>query len=180
MTQSGLSASARKPLKLEKANSWIAIAANVGVIASIIFLAIEIQQNTRLSSAAALQEIQRDMRDSLLEGDERMADILHKVYACEPVTPVELNQRRLYWERLIRTYENQWYQAQQGLLDVSLLKGYQTYWKITVGWGDEDWWPPAEGEYHPGFVEALSDYLILHPPRLPETFLLLSREKCAD
>ena len=165
---------------MEKANSWIAVTANLGVIASIVFLAIEIQQNTIASSATTVQEIQRDMRDSLLEGDERLADILHKVYACEPVTPVELNLRRLYWERLIRTYENQWYQAQQGLLDKSLFEGYQTYWSFTTGWGDENWWPPPDGQYHPGFVKAMNDYLISNPRRVPATFQLVSRENCPE
>lgn len=102
------------------------------------------------------------------------------MYDCQPVIPVELNLRRLAWERLIRTYENQWYQAQQGLLDESLLKGYQSYWIVTVGWGDEDWWPPKEGVFHDGFVMALSDHLILHPRRVPGTFLLPTRENCRE
>ncbi len=150
------------------------------MIASIVFLALEIQQNTKVTSASTLQEIQRDMGDALLSVDERMTEILHKVYECQAVTPVELNMRSLYWQRLIRTYENQWYQAQQGLLDESLFVGYQSFWSVTVGWGDERWWPPTEGAYHPGFVEALSDYLILHPRRLPTTFSLLTREKCRE
>ena len=53
---------------IEKVNSWIAIIANIGVIASIVFLAFEIQQNTKVRRAATLQEIQRDLRDALLEG----------------------------------------------------------------------------------------------------------------
>lgn len=95
----------------------LAIVANIGVIASVAFLAFEIEQNTQINSAQAYEEFQRDMRDSLLNPDERLADIIHGVYACEPVSVVELNLRRLYWERPIRTYENQWYQWHLGLID---------------------------------------------------------------
>ena len=164
----------------EKANHWIAIAANVGVSASVVFLALEIQQNTQTSRAQAVQEYHRDMRDSLLNADERMADILHRVYACEPVSIVEQNIRRLYWERLVRTYENQWYQREQDLIDQLIYEGYQSYWRITIGWGDQDWWPPQQGEFHPGFVQAMDSYLDEHGREVPGTFSLLNREKCAD
>ena len=87
-----------------------------------------------MARAQAIQEFHRDMRDSLLNPDEKMADIIHRAYACEPISVVEANIRRLYWERLIRTYENQWYQWREGLMDQDLYEGYQSYWRITVGW----------------------------------------------
>jgi hypothetical protein len=167
-------------MKTKQMKHWIAVTANIGVIASVIFLAFEVQHNTHTSRAQALQEFHRDMRDSLLNPDERMADIIHRAYACEPLSVVEMNLRRLFWERLIRTYENQWYQAQQGLIDQSIYEGYQSYWRITVGWGDEDWWPPADGVFHPGFVQSMSDYLNQHGWAVPGTFSLLSRESCGD
>lgn len=167
-------------MNAKRTNHWIAIAANVGVIASVIFLAVEIQQNSHISRAQAVQEFHRDMRDSLLDADERMADIIHRAYACEPITVVESNLRRLYWERLIRTYENQWYQRQQGLMDEAIYGGYQSYWRVTVGWGDDDWWPPADGAFHPDFVRAMSNYLDTHGRAVPGTFSLLSRDKCTD
>jgi len=164
----------------ERTNHWIAIAANIGVIASVVFLALEIQQNTRTNRAQTVQEIHRDMRDSLLYADERMADIIHRAYNCEPLSIIEQNVRRLYWERLIRTYENQWYQRQQDLIDQLIYEGYQSYWRITVGWGDQDWWPPREGVFHPEFVQAMNNYLEKHGRGVPGTFDLLNREKCAD
>jgi len=167
-------------MNIDRTNHWIAIVANIGVIASVAFLAFEIQQNTQTNRAQALQEFHRDMRDSLLYADEKMADIIHRVYACEPVSVVELNLRRLYWERLIRTYENQWYQWQQDLIDQVMHEGYQSYWRITVGWGDQDWWPPREGVLHPGFVLAMSEYLDKYGRGVPGTFSLLTREKCTD
>ena len=167
-------------MNAEKANHWIAILANIGVIASVAFLALEIQRNTQTSRAQAIQEFHRDMRDSLLNADEKMADIIHRAYACEPISIVEANIRRLYWERLIRTYENQWYQWREGLMDQGIYEGYQSYWRITIGWGDEGWWPPDEGLFHPDFVQAMTEYLEKHGRGVPGTFSLLSREKCAE
>jgi hypothetical protein len=167
-------------MNLDRTNYWISIVASIGVVASVAFLALEIRQNTQTNRAQALQEFHRDMRESLLNADEKMADIIHRVYACEPVSIVELNMRRLYWERLIRTYENLWYQRQQDLIDQGFYEGYQSYWRITVGWGDQDWWPPSEGIFHPGFVQAMSEYLDKHGRAVPGTFSLLTRDKCKD
>jgi len=167
-------------MKIDRVSHLIAIVANIGVIASVAFLALEIKQNTQINRAQAFEEFQRDMRDSLLNPDERLADIIHRVYACEPVSVVELNLRRLYWERLIRTYENQWYQWHQDLIDPYIYEAYQSYWRITVGWGDQDWWPPEDGVFHPGFVEAMSDYLEENGRKAPGTFSLINREKCTQ
>ena len=150
------------------------------MIASVAFLAFEIQRSTQMARAQAIQEFHRDMRDSLLNPDEKMADIIHRAYACEPISVVEANIRRLYWERLIRTYENQWYQWREGLMDQDLYEGYQSYWRITVGWGDQDWWPPGEGLFHPHFVQAMTEYLEKHGRGVPGTFSLINREKCPD
>ena len=167
-------------MNIERTNYWIAIAANIGVIASVAFLAIEIRQNTQISHAQAVQEYHRDMRDSLLSHDERMANIIHRAYACEPLSLDEQNVRFLYWEHMMRTYENQWYQWQQGLLDQVIYEGYQWYWNTTVGWGNENWWPPKEGRFHPGFVQAMSDHLDEYGRGVPGTFKGLDRKKCAD
>ena len=76
----------------------------------------------------------------------------------------------------IRSY----YERQQGLIDQHIYEGYQSYWRVTAGWGDQEWWPPEEGEFHPGFVQAMSKYLDEHGRKVPGTFHLLSREKCRD
>ena len=42
-------------MELDKLNRWLALAANIGVIAGIIFLAFEIRVNTRSTQAASIQ-----------------------------------------------------------------------------------------------------------------------------
>ncbi len=53
-------------MKLNPLNTWLTLAANLGVIAGIIFLALEIQQNTRTMQAAAIQDSTNIARQQIL------------------------------------------------------------------------------------------------------------------
>jgi len=44
-------------MQLDDLNKWLTLAANVGVLAGIIFLAIELQQNTNMMQAQTRQAI---------------------------------------------------------------------------------------------------------------------------
>lgn len=44
-------------MKLDKLNSWLTLTANLGVIASMLFIGLEIRQNTIQAQAAAYQAI---------------------------------------------------------------------------------------------------------------------------
>ena len=53
-------------MKLDQLNAWLALAANLGVIAGIVFLGLEIQQNTRTMQAAAIQDSTSIAREQIL------------------------------------------------------------------------------------------------------------------
>ena len=51
---------------MDRLNVWLTLAANLGVIAGIIFLGLEIQQNTRMMQAAAIQDSTGIAREQIL------------------------------------------------------------------------------------------------------------------
>ena len=53
-------------MKLDQLNTWLALAANLGVVAGIVFLGLEIQQNTRTMQAAAIQDSTSIARQQIL------------------------------------------------------------------------------------------------------------------
>ena len=48
-------------MKLIKINHWLTLAANLGVIAGLVFLAIEIRQNTNIAKAEAYRQNIQDI-----------------------------------------------------------------------------------------------------------------------
>lgn len=120
---------------MEKLNHWLALLANFGVIAGIVFLAIEIRQNTEM--------MQSQTRDSITE--KQIA--LFGWWA----TDTENNRIRNLGDRLeleedsaeaaqyvwmvagnLRLWENEWYQYQQGLFEPAEFEPRLNIWRNMV------------------------------------------------
>lgn len=107
-------------MDIEKINQWLSLLANIGVLAGIVFLAIELQQNTQM--------MQAQTRDSIT--DKQLA-FLASVYG-DPDTYAHWDTARMNPDldfpltgsdglvhaianANFRIWENEWYQYQQGL-----------------------------------------------------------------
>ena len=104
-------------MKFEQLNSWLSLLANLGVLAGIIFLAIEIQQNTETSKFEALQanrnariEYFSAMRDS-----EYIIPILSKMNAGEELTDVEVGRAIRHYQAAWSLEYYDWAQREMGL-----------------------------------------------------------------
>lgn len=146
-------------MKLEKLNQWLTLGANLGVIAGIVFLAVEIAQNTAAVRTQTVQSVQLDMRDQL-DFSEREDEISAKDPSQR--TPAETLMRTQYFFRAMRSYENQWYHYSRGYLDHELFTAYQQHLRITLGLENflELWENGKDmGFFHPGFVEYVDEFL---------------------
>lgn len=60
-------------MSMDRTNQWLSLLANLGVVAGIIFLALELQQNTNTSRTSAYQELNQEIlevRSWLVADDE--------------------------------------------------------------------------------------------------------------
>jgi len=104
-------------MKFEQLNTWLSLFANLGVLAGIFFLAIEIQQNTETSKFQALQanrnariEYFSGMRDS-----EYIIPILSKLSAGEELTNEELGRASRHYQAAWSLEYYDWAQREMGL-----------------------------------------------------------------
>ena len=96
----------------------IGILANVGVIAGIIFLAVELQQNQRMVMAQTRNEIARmTIELQQVNRDPEQARIIIRGNAGEQLTDVERFQLNRWADVTLRFWENMEYQYRQGLFD---------------------------------------------------------------
>ena len=108
-------------MKLPVINDWLTLSANLGVLAGIIFLGIEISQSNKATVAATYQarisEIEASYQNAAL------SDYLPGIYekfekeGLESISEIEL--RRLQDWEMARVYriQGQYYQYQQGYLN---------------------------------------------------------------
>lgn len=85
-------------MKMDELNKWLTLAANVGVIAGIVFLGLEIQQNTRTIQASSIQESTNVARQQILMyATDAESNRISMVGTKDPtkLTPEEL--QRFFW-----------------------------------------------------------------------------------
>lgn len=136
----------------------------LAIIVSLIFVGLELAQNTAAVRAQTVQSVQIDLRDQL-DFSEAQAELSTK--SPDERTAAEALMRQQYFFRAMRSYENQWYHFSEGYLDEDLFRGYQQHLRITLGLENflERWDHLKNmGFFHPGFVDYVDSFLKENPP----------------
>lgn len=108
-------------MDLQKLNSWLAFVANVGVISGIVFLAIEIRQNSDVIRAQTRAQLAEEVTElfSVNMNDQDYADVLMRGNNVEELSPVEKYQYSRHRSAWIHYWNNVAYQYQMGMYDES-------------------------------------------------------------
>ena len=152
-------------MNLTKANEIISLIANVGVIGSILFLGLEMRQNTEMIKSQtrdAITEKQMMWYTSLVENEDLA--VIWNNSSAEPTilqrgTP-EYYRWNFYILENFRMWENEYYQYQQGLFDSSEFEPRLITWAFVLNRPMSiEWWQTAKRSFSPNFV-SLMDSLI--------------------
>ena len=113
---------------MDKLNKWLTLAANIGVIAGLIFLGLEIQQNTVSTRMAARENATQGHIDYLgyLLDSTVLAQANKKLSNDQPVDDLEDNQIRIFLQMRWRHYERVFYQYRNGLISDQEWTGFET------------------------------------------------------
>ncbi len=117
---------------------------SIGVIGSLVYLAIQIRQNTRSVRAAALQEAVRDAAQATdqLGRDPELTRIWFAGQRdFEALTGEERQRFAVYSTSVFRRYENIIYQAHHGALDPESWEGIRKQLRYALSQpGTVAWW----------------------------------------
>lgn len=105
-------------MKTERLNSWLTLGANLGVVAGLVLLIIEIRQNTAMMESQIHQsrtETALSEQQAVFNSDH-MPQILAKVSGGEPLTDEERLRYEPYVRAFNRNMDNQIWQFNRGLL----------------------------------------------------------------
>lgn len=108
-------------MDIQKLNSWLTFLANIGVIAGIVFLAIEIRQNSDAVRAQTRAQLAEGVTElfSVNMNDQEYADVLMRGNNVEELSPVERYQYYRHRSAWIHYWNNVAYQYQMGMYDES-------------------------------------------------------------
>jgi len=106
-------------MEFNKLNSWLTLMANIGVIAGIIFLAVEISQNSDMIRAQTRTQMAEEVTEllSVNMSDQDYAAVLMKGNSLEELSDVERYQYYRHRSAWLQYWNNMAYQNQMGLYD---------------------------------------------------------------
>jgi len=110
-------------MNIEKINSWLSLIANAGVLIGIVFLAIELQQNTNVARVTEYRENIQDLADwrSDIASDTELSIIwlAYSSLEMEQLDQVQISRLDLLLLNLLGSYENAYYANSLGIIEDS-------------------------------------------------------------
>ena len=155
----------------------------IAVIGSLIYVGLQVRQNTRAVSAStfhAVASVTSDTVTRIAENPELAALIEKGFFAPEELTQSERFRAGFWLRGSFRQYENYAYQADQGLLDPRVYQGYFSVMaeSLRVAFIRE-WWEGAKGGYGPEFREQV-DRIVAESEASSSAFTAIATPSDAD
>ena len=106
--------------------AWMEVLANIGVLVGIIFLTIEVSQNTLATKSEASLAIQTSISESISEvsTNSEVFDVIAKVYADEDLTSKERLLASFRWHSILKMMEGALMQYDLGVIDSSVIDSF--------------------------------------------------------
>lgn len=124
-------------MNMSKVNELLSLTASVGVIASIIFLGIETQQNTDMMKSQtrnSIVENQLTFYERVIDNADFAAILNDLRVDSELYQPGSSERVRYHFFAMsqFRMWENEWYQYQMGLFDEEEFNSRVNTWKSNI------------------------------------------------
>ena len=151
-------------MNLDSTNRWLTLAANVGVLAGIIFLAYEIQQNTaatRLEAAGNFQSSFAEI-EMLIAGNPEFAELLRKGREGEEISSAEELRLFVFYSNVLRQWQFTHFQYLSDALDEDIWQGQRAFLAQVIGddLGLFNHWQLHKRQYSAPFNEVVESMVV--------------------
>lgn len=150
-------------MNTETLNKWLTLAANLGVVAGLIFLAIEINQNTKATIAAASEEVTNQSLEyfSLGMDNEVIARALYKQATDQELNEFEQDQLWRHQFYNFRVFQNVYMQYRRGFLEESEWRTYAVVLRsrLETDPNARKMWSDTAGGWNPFFESEVNSIL---------------------
>ena len=141
----------------------VGLLANLGVIAGIVFLAIQIRQNNSLLAAQASYaqfSVERERRARLLENRAGLMDIYIRASLGEELTRTEAGQLEAHWRDILDSWQWQFRERRAGRLqsDIIDFDSWRGLWDFDAGLQRVYW--DTVNRRDPDFVQFMEENVI--------------------
>jgi len=143
----------------DKLARWLSLGANIGVVAGLVLLVMELNQNREMMRAQIRHDLSMGIVNLLQTpaSDEQLAGVLLRAYRGEELTDVEQFQFELRTNALLRYWEDVHYQYRVGLYDETEFDRQRDAWKASISNSarTREYWCRVRTYYSPEFMKEL-------------------------
>lgn len=145
-------------MNLDSLNKWLTLAANIGVIAGIIFLGLELQQNNELLEAQTRYNHKETRANNMsaFSNNSELAEIIVKAGSGETLTPKEQLQLESHWNGTFVSFEWEFYEASMGRMELPV-EGYKLAFTRP---GAMEQWNSIKGVLNQDFVSFIESSVL--------------------
>ncbi len=153
-------------MKSSQINEWLTLIANLAVVAGIIFLAIEVSQNTAMIEAQMSQgraETAMDQAESLYNSDH-LPEIFLAMEQEQPLTDLQRVRFTAYLRAFNRNQDNLLHQIEQGFLGTTTLRSVRdAVWaELARKKAARDIWENTKVSYSDEYVALVDSVIAEH------------------
>ena len=152
-------------MDVSKAKEAISLIANIGVIGSIVFLGIEMQQNTDMMQSQTRNSIVENQLTfyELVVDNADFSEIASDFRTNPNAYPIDSSERFryvFYTLSQFRMWENEWYQFQKGLFDANEFQSRVVTWQRNMDVeAKKEIWLTQRDAWSKGFRDYLNSII---------------------
>lgn len=147
-------------MDIDRLNRWMILAANIGVLAGIVFLGFELRQNTVITRLEAANKFQNSFSEIefFIAQNPEFAALLVKGREGEDLSGAAQFRLTVFYGNVLRTWQNVHLQFLSGTLDKDIWEGSRARFKQVL---DEDrglhvHWRGNKSHFSPAFNELVA------------------------
>jgi hypothetical protein len=142
--------------------------AAVGVIATLIYLSIQIRQNTKAVRSSSIQNLVQSFSttaQAAVENEHIIPLLLKGNAGADALTETERAQLHFWFIMTFRRFEGVYFQRDLGIVDADVIDGFErSHLAVLASKGAQDWWATSKGIFNSGFVRYVEQLLEKRPP----------------
>ena len=143
--------------------------AAVGVIATLIYLSIQIRQNTKAVRSSSIQNLVQSFSttaQAAVENEHIIPLLLKSNAGVDGLTEVERARLHFWFIMTFRRFEGVYFQRDLGIVDADVIDGFErSHIAILASKSAQQWWAESKGIFNSGFVSYLEELLAKGTPK---------------
>lgn len=143
--------------------------AAVGVIATLIYLSIQIRQNTKAIRSSSIQNLVQSFSttaQAAVENEYVIPLLLRANAGIDALTEEERARLHFWFIMTFRRFEGVYFQRDLGIVDADVIDGFErSHIAILASKGAQEWWANSKEIFNSGFVSYLEALLEKSAPR---------------